>query len=228
GGRGGRRRARRPSRASHPPERGGSALRAPRVSGHAGAPARPRVLLLLLSLRRLGRGEGRPREGSWLRLRAHHGRRSQSTVAGPLRASPLSDRSGRRRGASARRAIRSAGAPAARRLLIRVATVIEALGRGGAERLLVDTARHLDRGRFLLRVYTLYPVRRDYADALSALEVPEECLVLAGPRQIPAGVRRLRACLRRDGADVLHTHLFAANVVGRLAARAEALPVLST
>jgi len=112
--------------------------------------------------------------------------------------------------------------------LIRVATVIEALGRGGAERLLVDIARLLDRRRFSLRVYTLFPVRRDYAEALRALEVPEECLDLRGPREILAGVRRLRDRLRRDGADVVHTHLFAANVVGRLAARGERLPVLST
>lgn len=112
--------------------------------------------------------------------------------------------------------------------MIRLAVVIETLGRGGAERLLVDTARLLDRSRFALRVYTLFPARRDYAEALRALEVPEECLELAGPREILTGVRRLRACLRGHQADVVHTHLFAANLIGRLAARRERVPVVST
>src|SRR5262245_47755733 len=112
--------------------------------------------------------------------------------------------------------------------MIRLAVVIEALGRGGAERLLVDTARRLDRARFRLRVYTLFTARRNYAEALRALDVPEECLDLGGPREILAGARRLAARFRDQGADVVHTHLFAANLVGRLAARAEGLPVIST
>lgn len=112
--------------------------------------------------------------------------------------------------------------------MIRVAVVIEALGRGGAERLLVDTARLLDRSRFALRVYTLFSVRRDYAEALRALAVPEDGLDLASPREIPTGVRRLRARLREHRAEVVHTHLFSANVVGRVAARLERVPVVST
>jgi glycosyltransferase involved in cell wall biosynthesis len=112
--------------------------------------------------------------------------------------------------------------------VIRLAVVIEALGRGGAERLLVDTARLLDRKRFELRVYTLFPVRRDYAETLLGLGVPEQCLRLAGPRDAATGIGRLRACLVEHPADVVHTHLFSANLVGRLAARLGGLPVLTT
>jgi glycosyltransferase involved in cell wall biosynthesis len=112
--------------------------------------------------------------------------------------------------------------------VIRLAAVIEALGRGGAERLLVDTARLLDRTRFELSVYTLFAARRDYAEALRVLEVPEVCLGLASLREIPRGVKALRAALREREIDVVHTHLFAANVVGRIAGRVERRAVVST
>jgi glycosyltransferase involved in cell wall biosynthesis len=112
--------------------------------------------------------------------------------------------------------------------LIRVAVVIEALGRGGAERLLVDTARLLDRSRFALQIHTLFPVRRDYEGALRELGVTESCLGLSGMRGLPAGVFRLARAWRTDRPDLVHTHLFGANIVGRLAARLLGLPVVST
>jgi glycosyltransferase involved in cell wall biosynthesis len=112
--------------------------------------------------------------------------------------------------------------------MIRVAAVIEALGPGGAERLLVDTARRIDRRKFALRVFTLFAVRRHYAQALADLGVEETCLDLRGPRDFPRGVSQLRRALRERPMDVVHTHLFGANVVGRTAARLSGLPVVST
>jgi glycosyltransferase involved in cell wall biosynthesis len=112
--------------------------------------------------------------------------------------------------------------------MIRVATVIETLGPGGAERLLADTARRIDRGKFELRVYTLFPAGRHYAQALADLGVVETGLGLGGPRDFPRGVSRLRRELRAHSADVVHTHLFGANVVGRTAARLSGVPVVST
>jgi glycosyltransferase involved in cell wall biosynthesis len=112
--------------------------------------------------------------------------------------------------------------------MIRVAQVIEALGGGGAERLLVDTARVIDTSRFELRVYTLFSARRHFAQALSDLRVPEHCLDLSSTFDLPRGVRRLRAQLGSHPVDIVHTHLFAANLVGRVAARLEGIPVVST
>lgn len=60
------------------------------------------------------------------------------------------------------------------------------------------------------------------------LGVTESCLNLGGHRDLPAGVRRLRASLQQHPPDVVHTRLFAANVVGRLAARLVDCPVVST
>lgn len=112
--------------------------------------------------------------------------------------------------------------------MIRVAVVIEALGRGGAERLLVDTARLIDRSRVALRVYTVFPARRDYVLALHELGVPETCLGVRRPMELPAGMSRLLRLLRANRPDVVHTHLFAANVIGRSAAFLAGLPVVST
>jgi glycosyltransferase involved in cell wall biosynthesis len=112
--------------------------------------------------------------------------------------------------------------------VIRVAVVIEALGRGGAERLMVDTARRLDPARFALHVYTLYPVRRDYEADLRTIGVPETCLGLSGLGQALTGALRLSAMLKREPPHVVHTHLFGANLVGRWAARLARCPVVST
>ena len=111
---------------------------------------------------------------------------------------------------------------------IRVAHVIETIGRGGAERLLVDIARFTDRSRFALHVYTLYRHPRTQAEALRTADVPETCLDLRGKRDLARGYHRLRALLERDRADVVHTHLFSANVLGRMVARRLRVPVVST
>lgn len=111
---------------------------------------------------------------------------------------------------------------ASRRLLV----VIESLGRGGAERLLVTTLSHLDRARFDVSVATLWgpdalgPQVRDLG-----IEVVD--LGLRGPRDVARAIRPLRRLIRRSGVDLVHTHLFAANVAGRVAARGLA-PVVTT
>jgi len=112
--------------------------------------------------------------------------------------------------------------------MIRIAAVIEALGRGGAERLLVDTARLLDRSEFQLCVYTLFSTRRDYEADLRRLGIAEACLALPNHRHVVAGIRRLRSHFRNARPDIVHTHLFFANLVGRLAALTEGCPVIST
>jgi glycosyltransferase involved in cell wall biosynthesis len=111
---------------------------------------------------------------------------------------------------------------------IRVGVVIEGLGRGGAERLLVDVARGIDQRRFALHVYTLFSAHRDYAPTLRELGVSEICLAIAGPRRIPSAVLSLRRLFAQDRIDIVHTHLCFAHVAGRIAARTRGLAVVST
>ena len=95
-------------------------------------------------------------------------------------------------------------------------TVIESLGRGGAERLLVTTHAHLDRERYRPAVAALWPPY-DLAAELESMQVPVHRLDTRGPRDLPRAVLRLRRVMRKERPDLVHTHLFAANVAGRLA-----------
>jgi glycosyltransferase involved in cell wall biosynthesis len=95
-------------------------------------------------------------------------------------------------------------------------TVIESLGRGGAERLLVTTHAHLDRARFQPAVAALWPPY-DLADELERLGVTVHRLDTRGPSDLLRACFRLRRVIRRERPDIVHTHLFAANVAGRLA-----------
>ena len=98
----------------------------------------------------------------------------------------------------------------------RLLTVIESLGRGGAERLLVTTHAALDRARFRPSVAALGPPY-DLAPELEAMGVTVHRLDTAGPRDLARAVLRLRRVVRKERPELVHTHLFAANVAGRLA-----------
>src|SRR5712691_10561361 len=100
----------------------------------------------------------------------------------------------------------------------RILSVIDSLGAGGggAERLLLTTCGHLDRGRFEPAVATLFGPNPGAAD-FRRLQVPVYELGLGGARDLPRGILRLRRLIRREGFVVVHTHLYYANVAGRLA-----------
>ncbi len=108
----------------------------------------------------------------------------------------------------------------------RILTVIETLGRGGAERLLVTQHRHLDGDRFRAMVVALFEPT-PLAAELEAAGAQVERLALPGPRAFPTAVRRLRSLIRAWKPDVVHTHLYHANVAGRIAAAGLA-PVFTT
>jgi glycosyltransferase involved in cell wall biosynthesis len=112
--------------------------------------------------------------------------------------------------------------------MIAIAVLVEALGPGGAERLIVDLARNIDRSRFRMTVYSLFGTRRHYAQALHDLGVPETCLGLSRFRELPRGMARFTRLLRENRPDLVHTHLYGANIVGRFVARGLRIPVLST
>ena len=111
---------------------------------------------------------------------------------------------------------------------LRVAHVIETLGVGGAERLVADVVRGLDRGRFHSRVFPLDGPLDLQSEIESAGTVVDP--VQAPPRRQPlACVRGLARKLRRFGPGLVHTHLYYGNVMGRIAARlAGGAPVVTT
>lgn len=97
---------------------------------------------------------------------------------------------------------------------IRICQLITTLAPGGAERVVCELATRLDRRRFDVTVVGLRGGL--VAQQLVAAGVPVETLGMRGKWDLPRLVR-LRGLLRRLRPDILHTHLFHADVAGRLA-----------
>jgi glycosyltransferase involved in cell wall biosynthesis len=123
---------------------------------------------------------------------------------------------------------RPAGSAGAGGRALHVAHLIESLGAGGAERLLYTNLKHLDSARFRSTVVTVFAQPDHWAGPVRALGVPVVSLDCGGLRDLPRGVARLRRWLRSNRHDLLHTHLWAANVIGRAAGRLAGVPVLSS
>jgi glycosyltransferase involved in cell wall biosynthesis len=105
---------------------------------------------------------------------------------------------------------------------LRVCHLITELGPAGAERCVYELARRLDRGRFDVQVAALRGGA--VADWLAEAHVPVTVLGLRGrwdAGKLPALVELLRGRV-----DLLHTHLFHADLVGRLAAAWAGVPHL--
>ena len=111
---------------------------------------------------------------------------------------------------------------------MQVVHLIEALGPGGAERLLYTNLKHFDPERVKSTVITVYPHATHWLEPIRALNVETVCLNCNSPRDIPRGVRTLRAWLRANKPDVIHSHLWAANIIGRVAGRLTKTPVISS
>lgn len=111
---------------------------------------------------------------------------------------------------------------------LHVAHLIEALGPGGAERLLYTNLKHFDPARVRSTVLTLYSHATHWREPIRGLGVEVVNLDCRGTRDLPGAVARLRAWLRRERPDLLHTHLWGANVVGRVAGRLSGVPVVSS
>jgi len=104
----------------------------------------------------------------------------------------------------------------------RILYIIEELSRGGAERVVVELARRIDRRRFEPYVCCLREGGAMAGD-LKAANVP--VLEMHKCRSIDLRMLgRLCRAIRRLKIDIVHTHLFTANAWGRLAARLTGVP----
>jgi len=100
--------------------------------------------------------------------------------------------------------------------------VITELDIGGAEKALFELVRRLDPDRYAAEVACLSG-HGDVGDWLADLGVPVHYLGVPAGRGLVrhgvAGVRRLRRIVRDLRPHIVHTFLFHANLIGRLAAR---------
>ncbi len=93
--------------------------------------------------------------------------------------------------------------------------VIKGLGLGGAEKLIVESARHWDRAAFEYEVAVLSPLHNELADQLQALGV-EVLMPRESMRFGPATLLWLRGLIRSRRPDLIHAHLPLAGVMARL------------
>ena len=102
----------------------------------------------------------------------------------------------------------------------RVLLTITSSDIGGAEAILRELALRLDRAAFAPLVCSLRPAGR-IADEIAAAGVPVVSLDLgdsARPRDLLAGARRLARLVDAERVDVVHSFLYRANLLARLAA----------
>ena len=106
--------------------------------------------------------------------------------------------------------------------------MIDGLGLGGAERLMIPLLANLDREAFLPRV-CVFQVRdgNPIAEDLNSLGVPVDLLPIPYLRDLSA-LPRLWRYLRDTRADLVHTQLEFANILGNLAAKGARLPSVCT
>jgi glycosyltransferase involved in cell wall biosynthesis len=88
---------------------------------------------------------------------------------------------------------------------IRVLALIKGLGPGGAERLLVSSARVRDRDAFDFEVAYLLPWKTELVQGLEDLDVRTRCLEVRDERDL-RWLPRLRALLEAERFDVVHVH----------------------
>lgn len=106
--------------------------------------------------------------------------------------------------------------------------VIDGLGVGGAERLMTPILRHLDRERFSVRVCVLQSKDGNpLAEDIRALGVPVDFLNVRRLRDFTA-ILRLRNYLKKSRADIVHTQLEFANILGNISAKLLGLPSVCT
>lgn len=101
---------------------------------------------------------------------------------------------------------------------VKVLHLIETLERGGAERLLVCALKNINREEFSPAVVSLFGNIQLKAE-LEKQGIPVHSLEINSPYYFWQAIWRLYRLIREEHFDIVHTHLFFANIYGRVAAR---------
>lgn len=87
---------------------------------------------------------------------------------------------------------------------------------------------HFDPNCIDSKVVTIYSKNEFWGPAIEQLGVPVESLNLSSIRKIWTGIAGLRAIVKEFDPDLIHTHLWGANIIGRRTGKLENVPVVSS
>ena len=107
----------------------------------------------------------------------------------------------------------------------RLAYVLPALPIGGAEKLLLTILRHLDRKRYDITIYS-FTAKGTIGAEIEVLGIPVIAFHNTTHWQDGRNVLDLVRSFRKTRPHIVHTHLFNANVSGRIAALICGVPVI--
>ena len=108
---------------------------------------------------------------------------------------------------------------------VKIVYLINGLGSGGAEMMLYRLLKELDRNSFSPTVVALLNLSGPLKEKIEALDVP---VYITGPRSKLdlLALLRLFSTLKELAPDILHTQLFAADIMGRLMGKLLKVPVV--
>lgn len=109
---------------------------------------------------------------------------------------------------------------------LKIAFVIDALRVGGAERMLFDLVKSLPKEEFSCRVYTIIE-QGELASEFKLAGIPVIQIGKQGKFSLRT-LSRLQMAWKEWQPNLVHTHLFAGDTYGRLAAWRSGLPVITT
>lgn len=110
----------------------------------------------------------------------------------------------------------------------RILHVITRLPIGGAERMLIGVLRNLDHDRFTSEVCCIQD-RGELATEVEGMHIPLHALGLMRSNRFDyLVVKALRRLIRERRIDLVHCHLYHANLYGRLAAWRERVPAIAS
>jgi len=110
---------------------------------------------------------------------------------------------------------------------VKITYLITGLGTGGAEMMLYRLLAKLDRNHFSPEVVALLDLKGPLTDRIKALGVPVTVLDMRSKFDLTV-IQKLAKHLAEQQPQILHTQLFAADIMGRMLGRVYGVPVIVT
>ncbi len=102
---------------------------------------------------------------------------------------------------------------------INVLHIIKSLGRGGAEKLLIETLNKHDKNRFNFHYIYFFPWKNQLVKEIEHEGGKVTCFDSKNNTQIFLKLRRIASYIKENNIQLVHCHLPVAGITGRLAGK---------